>query len=219
MAAGIPTLYRGIQYRSRLEARWAAFFDLLGWRFQYEPFDLNGWIPDFLLVGARTLVEVKPIFHFDTDVAAKIDRAGVPEDYEVMIVGCVVPIPDQYRLDASDGRAVGWLRANPPCWRPELSPRWGRAIVQVFEDRVAKEMELYPNEGIGFYHEYDCAMRQDPGYPPRPQITDGAHDRFAWGNTLQSWGVYVPGSLDRLNDFWNQAGNAVQWRGHRSEVH
>lgn len=28
--AAIPTRYRGRLYRSRLEAKWAAFFDLLG---------------------------------------------------------------------------------------------------------------------------------------------------------------------------------------------
>lgn len=27
-----PTLYRGVEYRSRLEARWAAFFTEIGWR-------------------------------------------------------------------------------------------------------------------------------------------------------------------------------------------
>lgn len=45
--AAIPTRYKGILFRSRLEARWAAFFDLAGWKWEYEPFDLNGWIPDF----------------------------------------------------------------------------------------------------------------------------------------------------------------------------
>jgi hypothetical protein len=25
----IPTIYQGVEYRSRLEARWAAFFDLV----------------------------------------------------------------------------------------------------------------------------------------------------------------------------------------------
>jgi hypothetical protein len=60
--AAIPTKYRGVQFRSRLEARWAAFFDLAGWRWQYEAFDLNGWIPDFRLCGkVPALVEVKPI--------------------------------------------------------------------------------------------------------------------------------------------------------------
>lgn len=45
--ASIPTRYRNTEFRSRLEARWAAFFDLAGWKWKYEPIDLNGWIPDF----------------------------------------------------------------------------------------------------------------------------------------------------------------------------
>lgn len=60
----IPTKYAGVQFRSRLEARWAAFFDLIGWVWEYEPFDLNGWAPDFRVVsrkGKVMLVEVKPI--------------------------------------------------------------------------------------------------------------------------------------------------------------
>lgn len=33
----IPTMYKGIQFRSRLEARWAVFFDTLGIKWEYEP--------------------------------------------------------------------------------------------------------------------------------------------------------------------------------------
>lgn len=57
--AAIPTMYAGVQFRSRLEARWAAFFDLWGARWDYEPIDLSGWIPDFI-VDRCLLVEVKP---------------------------------------------------------------------------------------------------------------------------------------------------------------
>jgi hypothetical protein len=42
-----PTMYSGVQFRSRLEARWACFFDLVGWKWEYEPVDLHGWTPDF----------------------------------------------------------------------------------------------------------------------------------------------------------------------------
>ena len=60
--AAIPTKYAGVHLRSRLAPRWAAFFDLAGWRWQYELLDLNGWIPDFQLCGkVPALVEVKPI--------------------------------------------------------------------------------------------------------------------------------------------------------------
>lgn len=33
----IPTMYKGINFRSRLEARWAVFFDTLGIEWEYEP--------------------------------------------------------------------------------------------------------------------------------------------------------------------------------------
>lgn len=42
-----PTLYGGYQMRSRLEARWAAMLDELGWEWRYEPCYLDDWLPDF----------------------------------------------------------------------------------------------------------------------------------------------------------------------------
>lgn len=59
----IPTTYKGIEFRSRLEAKWAAFFDLCGWRWEYEPCEFDGWIPDFqlLLPHGKPFVEVKPV--------------------------------------------------------------------------------------------------------------------------------------------------------------
>jgi hypothetical protein len=48
----IETIYNGYRFRSRLEARWAVFFDALGVEYEYEPegFELpNGgrYLPDF----------------------------------------------------------------------------------------------------------------------------------------------------------------------------
>src|ERR1700754_2375108 len=82
--AAIPTVYNGIQFRSRLEARWAAFFDLCDWKWQYEPFDLPGWIPDFLVQTSDglKLFEVKPLIRQNIlirdvpfDVTSKIETA------------------------------------------------------------------------------------------------------------------------------------------------
>ena len=52
----IETEYKGYRFRSRLEARWAVFFDACGVSWEYEPegYDLgNGlyYLPDFLLHG------------------------------------------------------------------------------------------------------------------------------------------------------------------------
>jgi hypothetical protein len=65
----IPTIYKGVQFRSRLEATWAAFFDLINIQWEYEPphISFNKWIPDFVLLGNKKpniLVEVKPIIHY-----------------------------------------------------------------------------------------------------------------------------------------------------------
>lgn len=50
----IETLYNGCKFRSRLEARWAVFFDAAGIRYVYEPqgFELDDgtyYLPDFYL--------------------------------------------------------------------------------------------------------------------------------------------------------------------------
>ena len=49
----IETVYNGYRFRSRLEARWAVFFDAAGIKYEYEPegFDLGGglyYLPDFI---------------------------------------------------------------------------------------------------------------------------------------------------------------------------
>ena len=98
--AAHPTPYQGTLFRSRLEARWAAFFDLIGWRWEYEPFDLYGWVPDFIINGAGNnalLVEVKPfIFTAESDpipgedverVEAKINRALDGSEWESLLLG------------------------------------------------------------------------------------------------------------------------------------
>ncbi len=79
--AAHPTLYKGILYRSRLEAKWACYFDQRGWQYTYEPFDLIGYSPDFTVTAysvdgkakvdmVNVLVEVKP--------ATKVGQLGPP---------------------------------------------------------------------------------------------------------------------------------------------
>lgn len=60
----IETYYNGYWFRSRLEARWAVFFDTLGIRYEYEPegFELSDgtrYLPDFYLPESKSWFEVK----------------------------------------------------------------------------------------------------------------------------------------------------------------
>lgn len=56
----IETRYKRVLFRSRLEARWAVFFDSMGISWQYEPegFGFGGmkYLPDFLLRETKLLV-------------------------------------------------------------------------------------------------------------------------------------------------------------------
>lgn len=60
----IETRYNGYRFRSRLEARWAVFFDALHIPYQYEVegYDLAGrwYLPDFWLPNHHCWVEIKP---------------------------------------------------------------------------------------------------------------------------------------------------------------
>jgi len=125
----IPTTYRGRRYRSRLEARWAAFFDELGWRHEYEPFDLAGWVPDFALwpfqssqMGA--LVEVKPFDRFDPTIWARIATSfdKVESDYSGLILTRAAP---QIIMPPS-AVSIGWFHSipDPGAIPPEAIIAW-----------------------------------------------------------------------------------------------
>lgn len=71
----VPTLHNGIRFRSRTEARWAAFMDELGIKYEYEPgkFPLSvggAYIPDFRIPLFDAWLEVKPA----NDFIRKLER-------------------------------------------------------------------------------------------------------------------------------------------------
>lgn len=60
----IETIYKGFRFRSRLEARWAVFYDTLRikWEYEKEGFDLgNGvlYLPDFYIPHLDCWIEIK----------------------------------------------------------------------------------------------------------------------------------------------------------------
>lgn len=65
MVRAIETHYAGYRFRSRLEARWAVFFDQAGIPWEYEPQgyligpEKKPYLPDFRLPDCGTWIEVK----------------------------------------------------------------------------------------------------------------------------------------------------------------
>tara|TARA_B110000483_G_scaffold228800_2_gene292031 strand:+ start:202 stop:1503 length:1302 start_codon:yes stop_codon:yes gene_type:complete len=79
----------GISFRSRIEAQWAYVFDVMGFDWEYEPLDLKGYIPDFILKykGTPILIEIKG----DCDIWSsflphkeKIDKSGWSGKYAIL---------------------------------------------------------------------------------------------------------------------------------------
>lgn len=100
----IETRYAGCRFRSRLEARWAVFFDRLGVAWEYEPQGyMVGWserprpyLPDFWLPAERVWVEVKGSDdQMDKSLIcdAAIPHGGLPDapnEHRMLILG---PLP------------------------------------------------------------------------------------------------------------------------------
>lgn len=195
--AAIPTIYGNVQFRSRLEASWAAFFDEMRWSWEYEPIDCNGWIPDFSLVSVLNaprpvLVEVKPLDCFldkeAVDTMQKIDRAD--SKHEVVLVGLhPVWISRPMPSDAN----LGMLRDTA-----EHTGEWAPAPLGIWH---GSESETKNEAGtIGFCHE---------GGFWGDRIT-GCYDGGCYGSEA--------GVGRRVQRAWRTARNKVQWKRPSAEA-
>ena len=75
----IETVYNGYRFRSRLEARWAVFFDAANIPYVYEPEgiqfkDGTRYLPDFYLPWFNAYVEIKPITITEEEEILAIDK-------------------------------------------------------------------------------------------------------------------------------------------------
>jgi hypothetical protein len=95
----ILTYWAGRYFRSRLEARWAVFFDSLGIAYEYEKegYDLGSgicYLPDFWLTDLKFWVEIKPGYPSEEEYskAAKLSASsGIPLYMSIEPIGNVRP--------------------------------------------------------------------------------------------------------------------------------
>lgn len=134
----IQTRYKGYHFRSRLEARWAVFFDHIGASWQYEPegFDLGEYgfyLPDFLVDGYY--VEVKPEPGFSPAFAKALGLARHGDDAVICVGGLpdliAYPVFDKESYEAQDENDLltvainGSPKYGPYFWCPGAGP-WER---------------------------------------------------------------------------------------------
>ena len=198
----IPINIDGIQFRSKLEARWYLFMKNLGWNIEYEPEieSIVGWIPDFLILGNgvfganKVLVEVKPfqtLSDFEGDYASetikKIENSlknTLEKNDAVLIVGSSLNLK---KADCGDGHPfVGGKIIRNHNWEEEPNVKF-REDYFTYTDRPGGKFKIGVCDEINWYHD----------------VINNDHD-----------GGY---SLDKDNyDFiyqcWNRAGTRLQYK-------
>jgi hypothetical protein len=185
------TTYRHQHFRSRLEARWAAFFDEIGWRWEYEPFDADGYIPDFAVPGRRPLlVEVKP----DVDLKSlaghtrRIDNALAGHwEHDVLVVGATLVPYGEHCCDSYLGAAgiLGQHFAGEEYEEPGLTWDTGAwaGCACCYPAAVVHLSMSFARDPCGYY---------DGGHISTPPVD--------------------------LEDRWRRAGTAVRWEPPRGKA-
>ena len=200
----IPIKIDGIQFRSKLEARWYLFMKRLGWKIMYEPEikGLNNWIPDFLIIGfgKKILVDVKPIDTVEdwekNPDRIRIENSGIKNlpEYELLILGT------NLQLDGKN--QMGLLYTRDEFWEE------GKEPVVLQDHNRAECVFSIGDDGkqIGFMDTIGSWSCRITG--------DGGKTYLIRGNGINNADTHLK-SIDKM---WNEAGTQLQWKPHKQTI-
>jgi len=98
----IETQYNGYRFRSRLEARWAIFFDMIGLKYEYEMegYDMQGirYLPDFYIPYFDRWLEIKgkPLSDYEMK---KCEEFCFRKDNKNIKFSILIGTPEIVRID------------------------------------------------------------------------------------------------------------------------
>lgn len=178
----IDTKYKGYKFRSRLEARWAVFFDQMGipWEYEVEGFDLDGlrYLPDFWLPLHEVWVEIKGHL-LDDKLTNKM-----AEQCTRLALGSECPVIVNYK-DPMEMRCVVFRADVAEMYRSTWStcPACGTLGIKVLSEDKRSEMFWCPHNTT---HELEyMGLREERRY--HRKIYDAAQAarqaRFEYGQT------------------------------------
>lgn len=170
----IPTIFNGRKYRSRLEARWQYVFDKLGWISQYEPSEMNGRNPDFIIkcnspaYKTKTIiVEVKPSVFISDEYCYNTITKYEDLKAHILILSDMPFEPNQDRSAIMFGQGSQYI-GSKDTWRTDLTNF---------------EMKCFDDFG-SMYMAFDGMIK---GEVPRKQFLDPNNTYMDWVNIKHVW--------------------------------
>lgn len=179
----IETRYKGYRFRSRLEARWAVFFDALGlkWEYEYEGFALrSGWyLPDFYFPEGDYYIEIKP----STDAVNDRDISRYEELAKARHRGLYVlfGVPKLPLVEAGRGQVA---KVEDGCFALSLTVAEGRDATPIWDFRRSVWQERDSDGEIFLW----------PCWAMEPAKDDEGVTVFVGDESLPGTWVFNPGS-------------------------
>jgi hypothetical protein len=193
----IETHYRGRRFRSRLEARWAVFFDFIGIEWDYEPegFVLPSgacYLPDFQITYPTTHPNQRKYQYW-----VEVKRDGLKVD-DVLIAGA----KKVYEFSISQDLGVLYLDGAPD-FRAYSVGR--RTLAGERWDFYEEEILLWCDDGRPWFcpsNEDTESLRRDTTYANA--VTAALSARFELAGEVQVIADVLPGG--RLSQLLQQGG-------------
>ncbi|OBU14102.1 hypothetical protein CTM88_09820 [Photobacterium aquimaris] len=133
----MAAIYNGLKFNTELEAIWASFFDLAGWKWWYNPIEIDNWKPDFKVTF--------PCRHSECDGSHTLMVSVVPTlNIENWLshpsLSCPWIVKDKNERWVADGGA--FLGMSPLVSKWDIAHGSGGGIEDIF-DRVSNAEELW----------------------------------------------------------------------------
>lgn len=185
----IETVYNGYRFRSRLEARWAVFFDSLGVKYEYEPegFNIPGvgnYLPDFrVMCYAKRGHDCEP-FPLYVEVKGHMDEISAKKIKAFSIFRNTI-------WEWCDERTMAEYKA----WYVKAA-KYGRPLlivgdipnVQCVEDITDYEV-IGSLDELGFdLYPFNYATVEGALSSAFPCVKNGKFGLLGWHNSLAQWG-------------------------------
>lgn len=171
-AKAIETHYAGYRMRSRLEARWARFFDAMWFSWEYEPegFALPSgpYLPDFYLPRVKMWCEAKPEPFNDRELQLAKELVIATKHPLIMLDG----VPDTTNY---------WALFPPECGNNEVY--WMDIIWNEGRNYYSRENRFFASTGGSSENwrvrtQYQIAMTTNDPCPFEDAVVEARSERF-----------------------------------------